>query len=427
MESPIARARGLAAWLALAAALAAGCDTAPFVDPTGKNCSPPADPCPAPWSCVAGTCQKTSGSSSTSKARSSSSEQGSASSSSGQTSQTGTSSGATASSGGSTSGGTSITASGTSSSESTSSGTSGASSATSTAASNSSSTSSGGNSSSGGSTSSGSGSGSSGGSGACPIDADSYNTTFNGLVDSLWPACGLNPTTLPGSTLVGQATSFNTNDPNYTCAQSGVTFDVYSASSPRFVDFATEPGFSGCAAATWSFPVPCTTNGCTATAADGGTCITNTDNFDAGLSGWSYTGDAGYALSVQSGAATISGQNPPLVQGIAGGMKKAFSIDPGSFWLAFDWSAQSTGALSTTTNAQVQLWDDSGNVLVNVNLIEGGTTASGWQHSAYDLSYYVQGLSSVTVVFYLHDYWSTDWHEVDSFNDIQISSCPGGD
>ncbi len=101
-------------------------------------------------------------------------------------------------------------------------------------------------------------------------------------------------------------------------------------------------------------------------------------------------------------------------------------------FLTFDWRAISTFQGSSTTNAQVELLDPNGNVIFppasNTGLgalVEGGLYDTGWNKFSLDLSCFVQGQTSVTVILYLHDYWDADWDEENLYDSITVRTCSG--
>jgi hypothetical protein len=202
-----------------------------------------------------------------------------------------------------------------------------------------------------------------------------------------------------------------------------------------------------------TIPPPVQDGGCGVLVGSQG-CTSETDSFaDAGLNGWSFAGQGtpsagcsavcnggscdcslmnqGYQLGIDAdaGAAEVFGdvcsQNTRAYGVASGGMQKTFSINPGHMRIEFNWRATSCwDQSSTTTNAQVSLVDPStGTVLWTDALAEGGTYDTGWQHYQGDVSCFVQGLSQVVVVLYLHDAWDADWQQADYFNQIRVTTC----
>ncbi len=147
------------------------------------------------------------------------------------------------------------------------------------------------------------------------------------------------------------------------------------------------------------------------------------DRFDTGLDNWSYWGGSGYLLQWVSNTAKISGDG----YCIQGGMQKVVDLsewdESGALLLSFDWRATSGYPSSSVTNAALWIQDaDSSSSLYLQGLVAGGTTDTGWQSYANDISSYVRGHSRIKIILYLSDGWMSNWHQTNAYDNIKLTS-----
>jgi len=160
------------------------------------------------------------------------------------------------------------------------------------------------------------------------------------------------------------------------------------------------------------------------------TTSTFQDTFSSGLDGWSYAGHSGYTLTTDSS----TGQPAPsaLISGDCSAcgqvqMQKTITLDslPSGtpYVLSFWWRAKSSTTLSTVTNAQVAIIQvGSDTVLYQANLVEGGTTDTGWKYFSTDITSALGGATNIQIWLYMNDAWSTNWNQENWYDDVSISN-----
>jgi len=152
------------------------------------------------------------------------------------------------------------------------------------------------------------------------------------------------------------------------------------------------------------------------------------DKFDSGLDSWTYWGDSGYSLTLDSGtgqpspSARISGDG--FV--VNGGIQKVADISSwtgtGELTLSFNWRAASGTSGSSVTNAQLKIEDANlGTQLYAETLVAGGTTDTGWRSYSKDVSSIVKGHASIRIILYLHDGWIANWNQQNWYDNVKIT------
>ena len=145
------------------------------------------------------------------------------------------------------------------------------------------------------------------------------------------------------------------------------------------------------------------------------------------LDGWYYFGASGYSLGTDSStgspapSAHISGDTGSGITD--NGMEKNFVWSgSGSFVLSFNWRASSSYTGSSTTNAQVDVFDaNTGAGLYSYQLYAGGGD-TGWRNFAANISSYVQGHSDLNIYLFLVDAWSLNWNQQNWYDNIVVST-----
>lgn len=141
------------------------------------------------------------------------------------------------------------------------------------------------------------------------------------------------------------------------------------------------------------------------------------DEFNDGtLQGWTKFGGAGYSLTNEAGRAKISGDGYPVTAGME---KTIFIIGWNStkpLILDFDWQAKSGYAGSRVTNAYLSI---DGTVYT---LQAGGVLNTGLQHKTLDISSIAAGKTSLKIKLYLDDIWSTNWSQVNYYDNIYLNA-----
>jgi len=152
------------------------------------------------------------------------------------------------------------------------------------------------------------------------------------------------------------------------------------------------------------------------------------DKFDSGLDSWTYWGDSGYSLTLDSGtgqpspSARISGDG--FV--VNGGIQKVADISSwtgtGELTLSFNWRAASGTSGSSVTNAQLKIEDANlGTQLYAETLVAGGTTDTGWRSYSKDISTIVKGHVSIRIILYLHDGWIANWNQQNWYDNVRLT------
>lgn len=178
------------------------------------------------------------------------------------------------------------------------------------------------------------------------------------------------------------------------------------------------------------------------------------DDFSGGISGWQYVESCscGYELHLWETdpdegvvAPSLTWQNINICdcacendvwceggqtcfgcapcQGYNGSFYKSISFPDGvsAFTLSFDWRASSNLDWSIVTNSALRVTDENDDLIVEEDLVMGGTFDTGWQYYEENFELECEYWSEITIYFDVIDHWwETPWCHQNWWDNVKI-------
>jgi len=156
--------------------------------------------------------------------------------------------------------------------------------------------------------------------------------------------------------------------------------------------------------------------------------------FQTGWEGFSTLSSYGYGYARDGGQGNPSPSariledegcrlcSPSQFCDLEGAIYKQLSKPSGvGYCVTLDYRAQSDYSSSGVTNFRLGFVNTSNNSCIyNSYFVRGGTYDTGWKYNQTKCTTNVQSLTSVRILFGMHDAWSTDWNEQSHVDNIKV-------